>query len=181
MDGEQDLIPVAALKNWLWCRRLVHYQHGAGVEVPIADKMAGPWAAREWLGRSESRRTLARHGLESRVSRFRVRLVSEGLGLSAVAQLLLAGEVGTAVVIFELTAAEPDESHWLQLAAYAALVEDVLAESVDQVMVWRVPDGALVRKAYHLAWRSRLDQVLREVRECLASGRLPAAPEERGR
>lgn len=176
-----NLLPVSALKNWLYCPRSVYYQQILGLKTPPTEKMREGKAAQEALERLETRRTLARYGVADREREFQVQLSSERLGLSGRADLLLvASEVAT-VVEFKLTGAEPDETHWVQLAAYAALVEDQRHEVVDQVILYRIPDEAVFAKRFHAGWRNRLNQLLGEVRRCVETARMPERCSDAGR
>jgi len=174
------LLPVSALKNWLYCPRSVYYQQVLGLKTPPTAKMREGKAAQEVLERLETRRTLARYGVADRERVFHARLSSERLGLSGCPDLLLVASSVVSVVEFKLTAAEPNDSHWVQLAAYAVLVEDQRHDTVDQVVLYRVPDEAVFAKRFHDGWRSRLNQLLEEVRRCVESARIPEACSDSG-
>ncbi len=171
-----DPLPVTALKNWLYCPRSVYYQQVLGLRPPSTAKMREGKAAQEILERLETRRTLARYGMADCEREFHVQLSSERLGLSGCPDLLLVACDTVSVVEFKLTGVEPDETHWVQLAAYAALVEDQRDKTVDQVILYRIPDEVVFAKRFHDGWRTRLKQLLDEVRRCVQFGRIPEPP-----
>lgn len=163
-----EALPVTALKNWLICRRQVYFAHSLGLHPLKTEKMTEGRLAQQEIERLESRRTLERYGVGDRKRLFGLRLFSEGMLLSGNPDLVLQGTSQAAIVEFKLTIQDPDEAAWLQLACYAALYEDARSVPVDLVFVYRIPDERVFRAKYTGAWRTRLNVILGEVRDCVS-------------
>lgn len=148
-------LPVRALSEWLYCPRQPWFQHCLGLPSIQTPKMAEGLAAQDAFERLEVRRTLCRYGLEGRQRVFRPLLVSEALGLAGQPDLLLVSPSAIAVVECKLTSSEPRDSDWLQLAAYAMLVEDLRHIPVDQVILYRLSDDAAFPRPFTDKWRER--------------------------
>jgi len=120
-----DLIPVTSVKNWLYCPRQVYFVEACGLEAPPSWKMREGQLAQQERERLEERRSLFGYGLRDRKRLYGLRLASNSLGIAGSPDLVLEGGGQAAVVEFKLTAGDADPATWLQLACYAALVEEV--------------------------------------------------------
>lgn len=174
-------LPVRALSEWLYCPRQPWFQHCLGLPPLQTLKMSEGLAAQSDFERLELRRTLHRYGLDGRKREFRPLLVSEILGLSGQPDLLLESASAIAVVECKLTAAEPRDSDWLQLAAYAMLVEDVRRISVDQVMIYRLSDDTTIPKPFTEKWRERTQYWIGTVHSAIRDGLDPGPTAEPSR
>jgi CRISPR-associated exonuclease Cas4 len=142
-------------------------------------KMEEGRIAQERLEKLEVRRALTRYGLEGRRREFRVDLASDSWGLTGYPDLLLKGDGVTSVVEFKLTGEDPNEGHWIQVGAYAVLVEAVRGVKVDSVMIYRIPDERIFRKEFHQGWTKRLRRVLTEIDGCVEARFDPGPTEDR--
>lgn len=172
-----EVLRVTGLKNWLRCPRLLYFQEVMGLDTPPTVKMKEGKQAQEELERLDKRRTVGRYGVDRRERIYGRQLRSERLGLTGCPDLLLEGPASVTVVEFKLTAADPASTEWLQLASYGVLVEDVMGKPVDQVMVYRIPDEAVFRHAFHDGWRRRVAEVLAAARSVREGRVIPEAPE----
>jgi CRISPR-associated exonuclease Cas4 len=174
-------LTVTALKNWLYCRRQVYFAEGLGMNPAATFKMKEGREAQKEVERLEVRRTLERYKLEGRERLFGRRLWSETLGVAGNPDLILRGEDAYAVVEFKLSEREPGPAEWLQMACYAALVEEQMGGKVDWMFGYRIPDGAVFPAAYSDGWRRRVGEVLAEVRACVGQQIDPGRVDEADR
>lgn len=174
-------LPVRALSEWLYCPRQPWFQHCLGLAPIQTAKMEGGLAAQAEFERLELRRSLQRYGLDERKRVFRPLLVSEGLGLAGQPDLLLEGKDQITVVECKFTAAEPRDTDWLQLSAYAMLVEDVRRVQVDRVIVCRLSDDAIFAKGYNDKWRDRTRFLIGCLHCAIRDGLDPGPPDDRAK
>lgn len=174
-------LPVRALAEWLYCPRQPWFQYCLGLPVQQTVKMQAGLLAQEDFERLEARRSLVRYGLSGRQRIFRPLLVSETLGLAGQPDLLLESPQAVAVVECKFTASEPRDSDWLQLAAYAMLVEDLKKRTVDQVMVCRLSDGEVVARCFNDRWRERTQYLIGSLHCAIRDGVDPGPCPDRAR
>jgi CRISPR-associated exonuclease Cas4 len=162
-----DLIPVTSVKNWLYCPRQVYFVEACGLEAPPSWKMREGQLAQQERERLEERRSLFGYGLRDRKRLYGLRLASNSLGIAGSPDLVLEGGGQAAVVEFKLTAGDADPATWLQLACYAALVEEVRRVPVDWIYAVRLSGENVGRKPYTGVWRARIREVLAGIRTCV--------------
>ena len=167
------LLRVTDLKQWVYCQRIVYYQHvmpGAGKPTY---KMQEGLAAQELIERLEMRRTLREYGLEGASRSFGVWLTDEALGLSGKVDLLLEGFGAGSVVEFKLTSGDPGENHRLQLAGYAMLAEAVRGIRVERAFMYRIPDGKVFPVTVDGPTREKVREAVHAIREMVRDQWLP--------
>lgn len=138
-----ELIAVTELKQWVYCERIVYYHRVLGVPGKQTFKMLEARAAQNLIEELESRRGLAKYGLEGARRRFDVWMQDPTLGLAGKADLVLETANEVAVVDFKLTSGEPGENHHVQLGAYSLLAEAWCGLRARRAFVYRIPDGRL--------------------------------------
>lgn len=174
-------LPARALSEWLYCPRQPWFQHCLGLIPLQTGKMREGLTAQARFERFELTRRLRQAGLDDRTRIFRPLLVCEDLGLSGQPDLLLAAPSRVAVVECKLTAADPRDSDWLQLAAYALLVEAVRQTEVDQVLLYRLSDDSVFPRAFTDKWRVRTREILAAVHSAIRDGLDPGPVSDRSR
>lgn len=135
-----ELITAGELKNWVYCRRVVFYRRHMREASRETFKMREGIAAQELVERLEMRRTLLEYGLAGWQRRFGLWLTAPRAGLSGKLDLILQDNAEAAPVDFKLTTGPVGENHRMQLAAYAVLIEEALAVSVNRAFLYRIPD-----------------------------------------
>jgi len=176
-----ELLPVAELRQWTYCPRVVYFHQlmpGAGVATY---KMNEGLRAQEMIEGLEMRRTLREYGLDAARREFGVWLKDEGLGLTGKLDLLLRGEREAAVVEFKLTAGEVGENHRMQLAGYALLVEAVLGLRVPVAFVLRIPDNRVFEVPVTEEMRERVGEIVKAVAAMAKLEEMPEATDVRAR
>jgi len=135
-----ELITAGELKNWAYCRRVVFYRRHMREASRATFKMREGIAAQELVERLEMRRTLIEYGLAGWRRRFGLWLTAPRAGIAGKLDLILQGEGEAAPVDFKLTTGPVGENHRMQLAAYAVLMEEALAVTVNRGFLYRIPD-----------------------------------------
>lgn len=167
------MLRVTDLKQWVYCRRIVYFQHrlpGVGQQTY---KMSEGKAAQEMVERLEMRRTLREYGMERAVRRFDVWLESEELGLAGKLDLLLETETSAAIVEFKLTSGDPQPNHRLQLAGYSLLVEQATSKTARCAFLYRIPDGQVFPISIDEQLHREARRATSEIREMIIKGWLP--------
>ena len=160
-------LAVTDLKQWVFCPRLLYYYQCLPDVRPVTYKMqAGIEAGRDEEGREE-RRSLRAYGLSAGEREFNVPLASERLGLRGEVDLVItlpAAGPGEAIPVDYKLSRTAGPHFKLQLAAYAALLEDVRGVQVRQGFLYYIP----LRRAEAVAIDGRLR---RQLAKALASMR----------
>ena len=92
------LLNVNDLKQFVYCPRIVYYTWVMPVRPPATFLMERGHKLEEEFERLEPRRVLGRYGFQEAVRRFGVALTDSELGLTGVADLVLAARDRAAVV-----------------------------------------------------------------------------------
>lgn len=153
---------VTDLKQYAFCPRVIFYERCLPHVRPRTYKMdAGQDAHEEEAGRA-AQRTLAAYGLPAGERCFDVRLVSPRLRLSGKLDELVKTGDEWIPVDYKLAKAV-GTNHRVQLAAYAALLEDVEGIPVRRGFIYLIPARKTVEVPMTAALREQLRAALEEV------------------
>lgn len=176
-----DLIPVAELRQWTYCPRVVFYHLIMSGAARTTYKMEEGLRAQALIERLDMRRTLREYGLSDAERQFGVWLTNDKVGLTGKIDLLLKGKKTAAVVDFKLTSGEVEENHRMQLAGYALLVEGTLDLRVPITFLYRIPDNKVFSVAVDEALKERAQRTVEAIRKLKVSEELPEPTAVRAR
>lgn len=155
-------VRVSDLRQWTYCPRVVWWTYMCPVGKLESVKMRHGLLKEERLQQLQRRRTLRSFRLDKGCVDYNVSLCSTRLNLSGRLDMLIRVGGRYYPVEIKFTRGDVRLNHRLQLAGYAALLEDVYGCDVEEGYVFRLPDEAIVR--------IRFDEPLRElVRNTLES------------
>ena len=187
-EGTSDRRPAAVLplrvndlKQYAYCPRIVFYQYTMPVQRKPTFKMEHGKAVEATIEKLESRRKLREYGLADGTREFQVWLTSQRLGLSGRLDLMITTSQGAFPVDFKDTREPVYRNHWIQLCAYALLVEDVLGRPVPAGFIYRTPRDDVVIVEMTPVLRMETRQCIEEIREMIAAERMPPPTERRAR
>ena len=172
---------VTDVKQWSYCRRIVYFAHIMQNCGRATFKMQEARRAEDIIEKLEVRRTLAKYRLEGARRQFGFWLRDYELGLAGKADLLLQGQDQIAIVDFKLTASEPGENHWAQLAAYLVMAERAFGLPAERGFVYRIPDGRLYEYVVDEKDRKQFRQSMREMKKMCEEQIMPEATNVRQR
>lgn len=119
------MITPAELRQYSFCPRVVFYERCTPVRRRETRRMQYGREAHDAESALEKQRSLQRYSLHEGEREFGVRLHSERLELSGIADLVVTVGTETFPVEFKDSTREPDLGHRLQLCAYGLLLEDI--------------------------------------------------------
>ena len=170
-------LAVTDLKQWVYCPRILYYHQCLPDVRPVTYKMeAGIEAGRAEEGREE-RRSLRAYGLAEGEREFNVPLASERLGLRGEIDLLitLPGAAPAEAVPVDYKLSRTAGPHFkLQLAAYAALLEDVRGVRVRRGFLYYIPLRRAEAVPIDGRLRGQLEKTLASIRRALDSEEMPS-------
>lgn len=182
MPTKSFSVPVAMLRQYCFCPRIVFFQEVQGL-APAEP----PWVrqgvdAHRRVAMLEKRRGLRRLGLDAGERRFDVPLCSERLGLHGIADGVVIGDGWVAALEFKPEISRVRPAHWVQAVAYGMLAEEQFARPLRCVALLYGPRGQTAVCAGDLAAeKARAAATVAAVRRLLASPLPPpsdAAPDK---
>lgn len=179
--GESVLFRVNDVKQYAYCPRIPFYTYAMPVEHMVSFKMEAGQVAHEDIERLEARRTLKRYGLSRAERLWKVRIVSERLGLSGQLDLLLLAKAGPIPVDFKWTQGPVQQNHRLQVAAYALLVEEKYGQAVDMAFVYRISEKVPEVVRVDARLRQRVMEAVECMKEMVKTERMPSPTPQRMR
>lgn len=179
--GPSLALRVSDLKQYAYCPRIVYYQHVMPVDREPTYKMAHGKEAHVSLEALEKRRKLRAYGLDSGERIFNLWLHSERLGLSGKLDLLIRTKHGVYPVDFKFTEGRPHRNHFLQLAAYALLVEERYGVSVDRGFLYLIPSKRVVTVEITDTLKQEVLESLQRIREMVRREAIPPPTPVRAR
>lgn len=176
---------VTDLKQYAYCPRIVYYTYCLPLLRPTTYKMEAGIEAHMSADSRERRRSLRAYGLEAGERRFGVTLVSEQLGLSGKADMVItvpAGDGKTGEVIPVEYKDSPGRAGYhvlLQLTAYALMLEEVGEGHVHRGFVYFLPEGRAVEKTITSAQRKKALAQIETMRDMVDRETMPVPPRYR--
>lgn len=170
-------LTVGDLKQFAYCPRVVYFRHVLPVRPSPTYKMEHGKMAQARMEKLERRRTLFKYGLEDCTRHFNVRMYSEKLGLSGLADLVLESSQECYPVDFKETESEPMNNHLLQLAGYGLLAEEHFGKAVRKGYIFLI--GADEARPFELGGdlKGRVVETLKEIRRMIISESMPGPTE----
>lgn len=169
------------LKQYEYCPRIVFYNTVMPVERKTTVKMERGKEEEFRLDALEKRRSLRRYQLLSGERRFHVWLESPKLGLSGRLDLLIISSKGFFPVDFKYTRGRPHRNHLIQLAGYALLVEENFQTQVETGFIYLTPIQEIVAVSLSSQLKDQAISYLRQIRDMIREGILPAPTPVRSR
>jgi CRISPR-associated exonuclease Cas4 len=167
---------VTDLKQWVYCPRILYYHHCLPKVRPVTYKMeAGIEAGREEV-RREARRSLQRYGLDvdGATREFNVAVSSERLGLRGEVDMVITLAGGEVIPVDYKLADRAGPHFKLQLAAYAALLEEARGGEVRRGFLYYLPLQRAEAVAVDARLRRSLASTLEHMRAALEHEQMPA-------
>lgn len=180
-DPNLVALRVNDLKQYEYCPRIVFYNTVMPVERKTTIKMERGKEEEFRLDALEKRRSLRRYQLLSGERRFHVWLESPKLGLSGRLDLLIISPNGFFPVDFKYTRGRPHRNHLIQLAGYALLAEENFQTQVETGFVYLTPIQEIVAVPMSSQLKDQAISYLRQIRDMIREGILPAPTPVRSR
>jgi CRISPR-associated exonuclease Cas4 len=174
-------LTVSDLKNYAYCPRLVYYRYVLPVEGKTTFKMEYGRISEEQMRSIEKRRKLKEYGLEEGSRRFGEWVRSERLELSGKIDLLIESRGGYFPVDFKTTEGPVQESHKMQLAGYALILEDTRGVAVERGFIFLLPREDIVSVELDAALKSQCERAIEEMKRIIHDEWMPEAPDNRNR
>jgi CRISPR-associated exonuclease Cas4 len=174
-------LTVTDLKQWAYCQRIPFYRYVLPVTPRPTYKMQRGKDVQGAVEALERRRGFRGYGIAEGERRFGVWLHSSRLGLSGKLDLLIVTTTACYPVDFKDTEGGARRNHRLQLAAYAALVEEAFHRPVPDVFVYLVPGKTIARIALTEGDRREVHEAIAGMRRMIAQEALPPATDLRAR
>jgi len=178
---ERIPLVVTDIKNYLYCPRVVYFGYFYPGPRPVTYKMEEGKRSHQRTEALEERRTLRAYGLRDGEREFGVRMHSERLALSGLLDMAIVREQEAIPVEFKHSTAGLRLNHKYQLTAYALLAEERYGRPVRRGFVYFIPLKRAVEVAITPHMRRYVTRMLREIRQMLATERMPRGTGQRGR
>ena len=172
---------VSDLKQYAYCPRIVYYQHVMPVDREPTYKMTYGKETHAALEALERRRKLRAYGLDAGERMFHLWLSSPRLGLSGKLDLLIRTERGFYPVDFKFTEGRPRRNHFLQLAAYALLVEEQYGIPVERGFLYLIPSKDVIEVEITDTIKQEVLETIQRIREMVRQEALPPPTSVRAR
>ncbi len=178
---ERLIVTVTDLKQYAYCPRIVFYTYCLPLLPSPTAKMRESQLAHGEEARREVRRSLRVYGLEGAEREFDVRLLSETLGLSGKADLVVTTPEEQIPIDYKLTTHSASPHFKLQLAAYGLMLAEQKPLTVRRGFLYSM----ITRQAEEVLLSKRLQNQVRrmvaEMHEMIARERMPDHPESTAR
>ena len=165
-------IPVSMLRQYCFCPRIPFFAECRGIKPspkPWLNQGIGFQERQQMLNK---RRNLARYGLDNGVISNQVELKSDKLGLHGICDAIINNQGSYYPIEFKLSENKPKTAHFIQLVAYAILIEDQQSCICDTGFILYGEKGKVERVKIN-EWRSKVIQCLTKVREDFSLPILP--------
>ncbi len=161
------------VRQWAYCPRVPYFSYVVPVNKKATFKMETGQRHHLSVQALEKRRVLRRYGLERAERIFNLYLHSPSLGLRGVIDMVLRDGQYCYPVEFKHSRRDHFHNHKLQLAAYAALLEDVLGAIVPYGFIHNSWSGRTYKIEFTDALRAELLASLEAIRRMISAERLP--------
>ena len=178
---------VEALKQYVFCPRIIFFYHCWPDVRPITYKMEAGLASQDEEEAREARRSLRVYGLKQGECRYNVSLESERLGLHGIVDMVIRTddnplrELELIPVDYKLSERRPGLNLKLQVAAYGALLQETYHLPVKRGFLYAIPLRRAVEIAFTPSLRSQLDQALLAMRDITTKEFMPEPPHQRAK
>lgn len=169
------------LRQYAYCPRVVFYQHCTHLIRPETAKMRYGKEAHEIVQLLEGRRSLKRYGLHQGERQFQVRLQSETLGLVGISDLVVVTKERVFPVEFKTTTQKPTSGHFLQMCAYALMLEEHYQLPCPQGFWHSIPNGYTVKLDFDGTLRRKTLRALGDIASFVRLQRCPPPTPKRSK
>lgn len=167
------MITPAELRQYHYCPRVVFYERCTPVRRRETRRMQYGREAHDAEAALERQRSLRRYGLHEGQREFGVRLHSEALEVTGIADLVVTAGAESYPVEFKDSTREPDLGHRMQLCAYGLLLE-ATRQTKSPRGFWH---STRTRETYEIAFDAKLRRrtldAIREINEFIRAERCP--------
>lgn len=170
---DEAKIKVTDLKQFLYCPRIVYYDHVLPLPRKTTYKMEHGKLSQSKIEGLEKRRLLSEYNLAKGKRSFNVPLYSAELELSGVVDLLIETEELLYPVDFKETEFEPGPHHVLQLTAYAILAEKKYCKPCEKGFIYTLENDEIFEIRIDEFQRQRFYGSLKEMKALIASEMMP--------
>lgn len=161
------------LKQFVYCPRIVFYQHVMPVDKKATFKMEEGKRAETVIDKLETRRSLRKYRLGEGTRQFHVWLRSEHLGLSGKLDLLIDSPEGLFPVDFKFTSERAQKNHLYQLCGYALLAEEAYGKTVRCGFIYLIPQEVVVVMGLTPERKEETLRMLDTMRELIRREQMP--------
>lgn len=161
------------LKQYAYCPRIVFYQYVMPVAKKATFKMEHGRQSEVEFSKLEKRRGFKKYNLENAERTFNKWLSSKKHGLSGKIDLLIRTEDALYPVDFKYTLQKPQKNHFIQLAGYAVILEDVYGAPVHMGFIYLLPQEKAVEVQFTEQLREELFDMVQSIRQMIQSESMP--------
>jgi CRISPR-associated exonuclease Cas4 len=169
------------VRQWTYCPRVLYFTYVIPVGKKPTFKMEYGKQQHASVQALERRRLLKRYGLERAQRLFNLHLSSPALGLSGTIDMVFKDGEYYYPVEFKHSRRDYFPNHKMQLAAYAALLEDVLGAIVPFGFIHNSWSGRTYRIEFTAALRAELEAALQAIQQMVRSERMPEPTPQRAK
>lgn len=172
---------VSDIKQYAYCPRVVYFHYVRPVGAKSTFKMEYGKREEARVERLETRRGLARYGLDGGKRSFHVALSSSRLGLSGRVDMLVETDEACFPVDFKFTRGRPARNHVYQVAGYGLLLEDIYGKEAPRGFVYLIPSDEAVAFELHGSLKDDIMAMLAEMRLMIAEESMPPPADNRNK
>ena len=175
MEAAVYSLPASLLRQHTFCPRIPFYN-----EFKRINPGGKPWLTQGVLHHQRQqmltrRRNLTRYGLSAGKVTYQLRLSSSFLGVHGICDAVIESEGEFYPLEFKLSPARPLRGHYLQLAAYALMLEECQGTRVRYGFIL-YGDRGHTRRVDIDQWRGGVKSALKAIRANLSVPLLPPSP-----
>lgn len=168
-----ELLRVSDVRQYVYCPRIIYFNYVIPVPRSKTVKMEEGLKSHEEFSELESRRTLARYGLDEGTREFKVYLESKRLGLAGRLDLLITTGSAVYPVEFKFTSGHPGLHHKYQLVAYGMMAEESRGKPCRTGFIYVIPTKKVFRLSIDESARLYTRKIVTAMFRIVRTGALP--------
>lgn len=169
----EPLLSVNDIKQYIYCPRIVFFNHVMPVERKATYKMEYGKLAEDKIKRLENRRRLKKYNLDKGKRLFNLWMSSSKLGLSGKLDMLIISSSGCFPVDFKYTKGTAHKNHHYQLGGYALLVEEEFDSKVNKGFIYLIPKNDVTVLELTEQFKKSILQIVEEMRLMILKEQMP--------
>ncbi len=170
---EQIPLTVTDIKKFTYCPRTVYYKYCQPVHCKTTYKMRIGEEEHRTIETRERKRTLQRYDLHKGERSFKVKLLSDRLGLTGILDMMIRTSSEIIPVEFKNSINLCGLSHKYQLTAYTLLLEDCYDQPVKRGFVYQIPTNEIQQFIITRPMRDYVIKTISQIRNLIRAERFP--------
>ncbi|HHY35800.1 MAG TPA: CRISPR-associated protein Cas4 [Firmicutes bacterium] len=173
LHGLSEPLRVSDIRQYVYCPRIVYFNYVIPVPRVTTVKMEEGLRSHTEFSELESRRTLAKYGLEEGTREFRVQLQSHRLGIAGRLDLLITTASNVYPVEFKDTHGNPGLHHKYQLVAYALMAEEARGKPAKAGFIYVIPGKKIFKITIDESARMFTQKIISAMVNIIRTGTMP--------